>query len=490
MSRLSATRRLVRQIWPGVVGVPLLTAIFRLLHLNYATAGFLYLLLVLFQALRGSALAGVLVSIWAALCLDFFFVPPILNFRIADPVDAAAFVTYTATALVVAYMAAKARRETRVARRHQRELRLLFSSASRLLALEPEAAGAQCLKIFRDVFALRAVCLFDAEQGESRQAGESLHGLAEQTRDAYLQGRNADDPTRGISLRCLRVAGKTTGAMGLEGFALSTGVAGAISVLAAATCERVRHLERAIKAASEARAEVLRSAILDAFAHEFKTPLTAIMAAAGSLSETGPLNLEQSELANAIEDQAAWLGRLTTRLLQAARLDREEVRPRLEPTEVYAWVAGVISSRASLAEGDRLDLARGDTSFRVLADPELLTFSLIPVLDNALKYSRPGTGVIVSVEGLADWVAIRVKSRGNPILRPDRSRIFERFYRGALSSHAAPGTGLGLYISKKILLAHGGDIVLEDSSKSAGDVTFCLRLPLLRNETDHARRAS
>ena len=105
--------------------------------------------------------------------------------------------------------------------------------------------------------------------------------------------------------------------------------------------KRERTFRDASRAAAAAQAEVLRGAILDALAHDFKTPLATIVTAAGGLCETGGLPPEQLELAEVAETEASQLGLLTSRLLRIARLDSEEVRPQLEVTDVADLVAKI-----------------------------------------------------------------------------------------------------------------------------------------------------
>ena len=103
--------------------------------------------------------------------------------------------------------------------------------------------------------------------------------------------------------------------------------------------QRAHSFKAASEAAAAAQVEVLRSAILDAFAHQFKTPLAAILTAAGGLRETGPLVPGQHDMVETIEAQAAGLGRLTTRLLRMARLDRDEIQPRMQVTDLASVIS-------------------------------------------------------------------------------------------------------------------------------------------------------
>jgi CheY-like chemotaxis protein len=122
---------------------------------------------------------------------------------------------------------------------------------------------------------------------------------------------------------------RTTGAIGFEGLR-ELNVAGALAALATIMTERLRAYEQASHAVVATEAELFRGAVLDALAHEFKTPLATILTAAGGIREAGPLRPEQLELAHAVESEVSRLEQLTTRLLRLARLDREEVKPQME----------------------------------------------------------------------------------------------------------------------------------------------------------------
>jgi signal transduction histidine kinase len=118
----------------------------------------------------------------------------------------------------------------------------------------------------------------------------------------------------------------------------------------------------------------------------------------------------------------------------------------------------------------------------VMADPELLQLALRQLLDNACKYSVPGSAVTVSIDSQADWVAIRTSNSGSFIRPGERSRIFDRFYRGAEARHTAPGSGLGLYVARKIVHAHGGSLEL-DTGMTTDHTAFRLALPLAVTES-------
>ncbi len=477
------------ELWPGGMGVALLTLVAYRLHLNYATVGFLYLLLVVLQSLSGNFWSSAIVSILAVGCLDYFFVPPVLTWRTTDPRDTLALAACLLTALVITRLATQARTQKLTALRHRKELEQLFQAAWQLLALEPEAAGAKCVEIYCRLFDFQAVCMFDAGSAKMRLAGASSGGLMERTRNAYLQDRDVDDGASGTILRSLRLAGKSIGSIGFEAASCSPAVVGALSILSTSTLQRARAYDASMKIASDARAETLRSAILDAFAHQFKTPLTAILAAAGGLDEGGNLNLRQLELLEVISSQSSWLGQLTTRILRVARLDHDEVKPRLKATDLSILAAEVVNRHAiPTGRAAAVDLALGPVI--VMADPELLALALLPLLDNAFKYSRAGSSVTVTVRAEAGYGEVRVRNEGNLLPPGEEDHLFERYYRGVDANAADPGAGLGLYVARKIVVAHRGTLELEIEPTKPGTAVFSMRLPSPRRKADDVPRAS
>ena len=356
--------------------------------------------------------------------------------------------------------------------------------AQQLLAIEPEtAAGERLLQPFVGLFGTHAVCIFDAETEQSHTLGRSRSHLPECTLAAYIQDLDSDNPVSQVSVRLLRVDGKPTGAMGFEGLEDPQLTAGPLASLAAAAQEHTRTFQRASESAAASRSDVYRLAILDALAHEFKDPLAIILAAAGGIRETGPLRAEQLEMTETLETETARLGSLTKRMLRVARLDREEVRPQTEVIDVARVVADAVVEYERLPSDRRISFKRPAESIEALADTELLRLALSQLLDNALKYSLPGSEITVAIDSPGNIIFIRVANTGSSIPESEQHRIFERFFRGEQSRRFTAGSGLGLYVARKIALAHGGQLELDIEGPSEG-VTFSLALPRASGETD------
>ncbi len=482
-------RKALMQMIAGILAVVLLTALCYRLQLGLAPVGFLYLLLVVTQSLTTGFFSAAIVSLVAVGCLDFFFTVPALSFRIANPVDFLALLTYCVTALVISRLSSKAQAEARSAERNERDMARLYEAALLLLSVDPESAAARFLGVFRKVFELSAICLFDAETAKLRLIGNSANQLSEKTHAAFVDGKDLDDPSSTVFVRCFRVSGTATGTVGFEGSSLSSSVAGSLSVLAAMIVERAHSFHTRAEAAAAAEAETLRSAILDALAHEFKTPLSTALAATTSLSEAGPLTKNQRELSELIDTQVSRLSRLTTRLLRTAQLDKKEIKPQLVATDLSDLVMRLIGqySQDSIHVAPSINLSGGP--IEILADSELLNLAVIQLIDNAFKYSRPGSPIAIELDREAGFAVLRVRNRGSSIRVEEQERIFERFYRGRPAGQVVAGTGLGLYVSRKIVMAHGGSLALEQEPSASETVTFCMRLRIAQDRSDRALRA-
>ena len=479
----SQFRRQCRAVVASTVAIALVTLASYKLHFNNPTVVLLYLLVVVLESLAGSAVASLIVAVLAAACLDFFFLPPLFTFRIADPFNVLALFVFLLIAIVVIRLVVRMRVEAERARRGRTEMQQLYEVARRLLAVAPDqVCSVRALKVFRDVLSLASVCLFDAATAELGIYGNSQYDLAERTHQAYISGKDTNDAYRGVSIRCLRIGTATIGAIGFEGLP-DPEIVSAASVLAAAALDRARAFRRASYETAAAHAEEFRAAILDALAHEFETPLATILAVIGGIRET-KLEPAQVEMAEMIELEASRLSSLSSRLLRMARLDREEVKPRMRNTNIPALVENVVQRYVAQCRDCQVAVSCPPQAGRALADRELLDLALTQLLDNAFKYSIPGSPVTVGIAVEEESVMVRVRNEGSSIAVQEQDRIFERFYRGAEVRKLVSGAGLGLYVARKITVAHGGTLSL-DKSTSAGVVEFCLKLPVAKEESNH-----
>ena len=477
----SRFRRQALHATASALAIAAVTFVSYSLHLNAATVVLLYLLVIVCQSLAGNFLLSAFISVAAALSLDFYFLPPILSLHISDPLNILAFVVFLVIALVINRLVSRLGAAAERAQRRGANLEQLHNVTRHLLLTKPDHNDAAfLLKTFRDGFTASAACLFDGNTAEVYVDGAPRSDLAARTKQAYLAGADADDQVSGVVIRCLHGRNALIGAVGFEGLTEPEWVAGPLAVLAAAAMEQARAFLKASYEAAAAETEVLRTAILDALGHEFKTPLATILAVVGGLRASDVLGAEEAEMAGIIELETSRLNNLTDRLLRMARLDREDVRPRMRSTDIRGLVECVIRRYTTPSRDRYVAISHLSQTVEAPADRQLLDLALTQLLDNAFKYSVAGSAVSVDIGTEAGFIVVRVKNEGSSIAPQDRDRVFERFYRGAEVRKLVSGAGLGLYVARKIAVAHGGSLDL-DKTASPGTVVFCLKLPMFNS---------
>jgi PAS domain S-box-containing protein len=225
-----------------------------------------------------------------------------------------------------------------------------------------------------------------------------------------------------------------------------------------------------------------RSDFLNMAGHELRTPLTVIKGYLSMLSD-GSLGQPPAGLRQPIEllaSKADELGTLVDDLLFTSRLDsgRLPAHPmRLDLRTAVQEAARRAEPRVHLLGGE-LEIHVSDEALDVSADPEHVARVLDNLVNNALTYRRPGQPAWVRLTaGVEDGQAVvSVEDRGRGVPPDLHERIFERFVRGEQGSSGAPGTGLGLYISRQLASRHGGRLELDRSMPGQGS-RFSLRLP-------------
>ena len=157
----------------------------------------------------------------------------------------------------------------------------------------------------------------------------------------------------------------------------------------------------------------------------------------------------------------------------------------METVDVASLASHVADGYSRLFPDRQLTMQRTAAAVEAPADPELLRLALSQLVENACRYSPAGAEVRVSIEPSGSAVAVRVSNSGSSIPPRESRLIFERFYRGAGAKQHAAGSGLGLYVARKIALAHGGSLNLENGGGASDAVTFCLEIPCSQKEAAH-----
>ena len=412
------------------------------LNLNLSTSGSLYFLIVVMVAVVWGFWEASVTSLIAVNCLNYFFVPPVLTWRVSDPQNWVALATFEITALTVSRLSARAQGQARAEARQRAELEKLYELSRRILFLDRRLTiGPQIVSLIQEVFRTESVALFDAAPARLDATGSGADDLEQLARGAYFQ----DSPQQGADAHTrahvLRLGSKPVGAIAIRGAELGRPTIESIASLAAIALERARSFEKESRAEAAHQTEQLRTAVLDALAHAFKTPLTAIRTASSGLLEAGRLSTDDTELAALIDEQAQHLNRLTTELLQMARIDAAEVRLHRERVPVLTLIEDVLARYSQQLHGRRVEVSDGASLLEVHGDRKILLAALEQFVDNASRYSTPGSPITVTAEESLGEIIIAIHNEGPPIRPADRERIFERFYRAGNRGIARPGPG-------------------------------------------------
>jgi two-component system, OmpR family, sensor histidine kinase KdpD len=472
----------------AVAGVAGCTWLAFRLGFNLAASGFLYLVVVVLAAVYGGGWEATVTAVVSFACLNYFFVPPIWSFHVSDPANWVALGTFELTALVISRLSRRAQVQAAEALAAQHDSERLYRTAQRLLQLErSRAPGPLITSLIREVFDLPGVVLFDAVAASIAISGTCLPEAEERCRSAYYLNADAFDTESNTWFCVLRLGVQPVGGLALCDCTLTPLVATALASLSAIALERARSFEAAYRAEAARQSEQLRTAVLDALAHDFKTPLTIIRTASSGFLTAGNLSATQTELLILIDEQAQDLNALASRLLGAAKLDSTDFQPQCEPVLLSSLVNTVIQSLDTPQCRGRFCVNSPDHEPPVLADRQLIVTALAQLVDNAIKYSVPGSPIDIGVTVSDTNVTVTVRNQGVVIAPADRERIFERFYRVPGTAQRSAGTGLGLAIVKRIVDAHRGRVWVE-SDVDAGTV-FAVALPRApRGHNDNGTR--
>jgi two-component system sensor histidine kinase KdpD len=248
------------------------------------------------------------------------------------------------------------------------------------------------------------------------------------------------------------------------------------AALIAIALERVHYVGVAQDALVRMESERLRNSLLAALSHDLRTPLTVLVGLAESLALTKPpLSTDQMETAEAIQDEARRMSTLVGNLLDMARIESGEVTLDLQWQPLEEVVGAALESARSMLKQHRVEVRLPRNLPLVRFDAVLIERVLVNLLENASKYTPPGSEVTLSAQVAADQLEVSVSDNGPGLPAGKEEAVFQKFTRGKRES-ATPGVGLGLAICRAIVESHRGKIVAIN--RPGGGVTFSFTLPL------------
>ncbi len=466
--------------------------------LPHSSVSLAFLLAVVVAAVGLGLRTGLAVALFSFPAYNFFFIPPLFTFTVADPQELFALLVFLAVALLTGSLAGRMREVADDARRQATALQSLNDFAGRL-ATARDRAG---------IMAALARQAAETVRGEAVVLTGTTDGLklsASMPADVRLE--TADMQLARHSFNSRRVLPATApgwpgarmefhpimasgGAIGVIGLAPADGRRSIGSEDRASLDIMLRHtaiaIERAeletetLQARGEAERERLRSALLSSLSHDLRTPLASILGAATSLRELGAgmAPETQIDLLAAIEEEAQRLSRFVANLLDMTRLEAGD------PDLLHDWidlgdVARLAIARARrIAPGANIAFDCPATVAAVRGDSTLLEHVVFNLLDNAIKFSGPGDPITVTLAAGERSLALSMVDAGRGIPSADLTRILEPFFRVRAGDGDVAGTGLGLAICKRVIEGMGGAIRIDSPVAGARGTRVRVTLPV------------
>ncbi len=465
---------------PRLIAIALLVAIittfYHYVKVNPATVGFSLLVAVLVVSAYWGLLYAILLAVVATLAYNFYFFPPFGTLTIADPQNWIALFAFLITALIAGNLSERVRRETTQANLRRLEVERLYTFSQQLLTADNilELVNSMPARIV-DCFEFAGATLLLPDRPDVYRSSPDTRIDIGQLRATLARGESSTNGREAYVP--VRLGVRLVGALGVTGGTLTRETLEAISGLVAVAIERAGAVEELTKTQTARESERLRSALLDSVAHEFRTPLTGIKASVTSLLSDVELSAgERRELLTVIDEESDRLNRLVSQATEMAQLDARMFTLDLQPHHIREPIDSALAEARSFLQEHSVEVVVPNDLPAVPMDVERIREVLTHLLENAGKYSPPGSPIQVSSEGQGNMLLTSVADRGPGIESLEQNVIFDKFYRGRTERYSAQGTGMGLPIAKAIVEAHGGTISVTSQLGSGSVFTFSLPL--------------
>ncbi len=448
-------------------------------------------------AVRYGLWPSVFASVAASLCYNFFFLPPIYTFTIADPTNVSAFFFFIVIAIVVSNVAARVRTQAVVAMGRARATELLYAFSRKLAGVGTLddvlwATAYQTALMLK----VRVVLLLPENDSIAVKAGYPPEDILDDADLAAAKwawannrpaGRGSDTLPGAKRLFMLMRTGR--GAIGVVGIdrdkpgpLLTPDERRLLDALidqSALAIERVHLVEDMDRVKRTVETDRLRSALLTSISHDLKTPLAAVLGSAGTLRDlAGKLTEpEKADLLATIIDESERLNRFIANLLDMTKLESGAIVPNAALHDLGEIVGSALRRANKILGQHHIELELAPDLPMIELDAVLFEQVLFNILDNAAKYAPAGTTIRIRSWRDMDSVCLQVLDEGAGIPSDDLERIFDKFYRVQKADQVLAGTGLGLGISRGFVEAMHGTIIAANRTDRTGAV-FTIRLPV------------
>jgi two-component system, OmpR family, sensor histidine kinase KdpD len=448
-------------------------------------------------AVRFGLWPSLLASVAASLGYNFFFMEPLYTFTIADPNNVAAFVLFILMAALVSNVAARVRTQAVAAVGRARTTESLYAFSRKLAGVGTldDVLWATAYQIAL-MLKVRVVLLLSENGSIAVKAGYPPEDMLadgdvaaakwawENNRPA---GRGSDTlPGAKWLFLPMRTGRSAIGVIGIDsdkpGPLLTPDERRLLDALidqGALAIERVYLVEDMDRVKRTVETERLRSALLTSISHDLKTPLAAVLGAAGTLRDLSKKlgEAEKADLVATIIDESERLNRFIANLLDMTKLESGAVVPNMALHDLGEIVGSALRRATKILARHRVDVDLQADLPMLELDAVLFEQALFNLLDNAAKYAPADTVIRVESWREQDVVCLRVLDEGEGIPADELEHIFDKFYRAQKGDQVRAGTGLGLAISRGFVEAMRGTITAGNRADRNG-AAFTISLPI------------
>ena len=463
-------------------------------YLDLANIAMLSLLTVVLVAVRLGRGPAALASLVGVASFDYIFVPPRFSFAVGDFQYVITFGVMLAVGLITGHLTAGLRFQARVASHREARARALYEFSRELSGvLQTEQIFDITKNAIERAFRARATLLLPDDEGRLQSTGgaEQLDmGIAQWAFDhAQAAGTGTDTlPASPIFYLPLIAPMRTRGVLALlpllapqhgrwllvpeQRQHLDT-----FAALAAIALERVHYIDVAQGALLQMESERLRNSLLAALSHDLRTPLTSLVGLAESLALSRPaLSPAQLDMARSLQAETVRMSALVANLLDMARIESGNVRLNLQWQALEEVVGSALRASGPQLQQHTVQTQLAPDLPLVRYDAVLVERVLCNLLENAAKYTPPGSTITIGARTHGQFLQVTVLDDGPGLPAGREEAIFEKFTRGERESNK-PGVGLGLAICRAIVEAHGGSIHAQKPAPGQG-AALAFTLPL------------
>lgn len=443
-------------------------------QINHTTLALALVLVILAVSMRwgwGEALAA---SLAGGLGFDYYVLPP-RGFALGAPEHVITLLAFLCTAITTGWFAARANRHRNLAEERAAELARLHQLSNALLESgNPDAVLERISDQIVEIFGAQGAVFFDSQGDRFFRSGPGAAGIADA---ALREAASTAKPFSAAASPIAVVAVPESGSLGIAGASLSRQALDDVAQRITVAVARARAARESLDAELLRRSETLKSAVLDALAHELKGPLATIKVSVSTLLSACPGNpAQQRELIEIINEELERTASWIDNAIRMSSRDATDVRLNKASYQIGKVVARAMEGLGPQLDGRDIRIQLADPLPDASFDAEMIEMVIRQLADNAIKYSPPRSPIRIGAEFTGAELVITVADSGCGIPYEDQERIFEKHYRGRARGSGTPGTGLGLASAKCIMEAHGGEIWVK-SAPGSGSV-FHISLPV------------